>query len=317
MVSNQMKFEMMIRKMGKSTLLKHLTLLLFMVITGRQASAQTDNTGIIVWADRPVIVDGTSGEWRHPVMNYNKETKLAYAVSNDKSYLYVLIESADQHTSAQILANSITFSINAKGKKKKTSSITFPVFDRDNSIRNEQFAGNGRVGRPAPPRTDSTQNRLLANENTITLDGFSTAPEGTIALALANTYGIKAASAFDRNKVYVYELAVPLSELGLSPTQKKAVAYNIRINGSDNSYDPYNMANRGAGNIPGGGTMPRVGGGIIGIGQGGMPRLGGTIQIGGGRRNPQGNGTGNTRRQPVADTKPVDFWAKSKLARGR
>jgi hypothetical protein len=268
------------------------------------------------WATKSITIDGVSDEWVHNLTKYNDKTKLTYAIANDATNLYILIESADLPTSAKVLSNSITMSINSAGKKRKLTSITFPIIGKNDLFNSGQTFTASRNQDPLLPNSINVQNDLLSRSTDIKINGFYKIPDGTFSADLVNTYGIKAAAKFNQNKILVYEVSIPLSRLNISLKQKKPVAYNIKINGSSNynlsSENPYN------GRMPGGGGGT-VGRGIPGIGGGGtigvdgrIPGIGGTIHIGG-RQRPPANRTNNTERR--MDIKPVDFWVKYHLAK--
>ena len=282
-------------------------LLLFLILS---AIIDTSGQERNLWPDRPVNIDGISDEWTRSLFKYNSSAKLSYSISNDRSNLYILIESADQPTNNKILANSIRVSINSKGKKKATTSLTFPILELDDLLKSRQFRGS-RNDRPALDTRD-LKNEAVSSANTIKVDGFPRIPDGTFSLHLMNTYGIKAAAHLDDRKVLTYELSVPLSQLDISPNQVKYIAYQIKINGSP---DPINKSSTYPDNrrTPGGnGGIPT--GGIPGIGTGGLPGMGGTIRIGGRGQRPSSGTIPNPQNNKMSD-KAVRFWVKYQLAK--
>lgn len=283
-----------------------LPLLLFFISINVSAQDHRSSTA------KSVVEDGIADEWVSSQIQYNSSTKLSYAITNDGSNLHLLIKSADQPTSSKILANSLRISINSRGNKKAKTSVTFPLLDRDALLRTRQFRAS-RDERPASSGANA-RNELLAEANNVKVEGFPRIPDGTFSVHLVNTYGIKAAARFDENKVLVYELSIPLSQMDISPVQAKAIACQIKINGSsDPADDPsrYSDTRR----VPGGnGGIPTGGGGMIpGIGTRGIPGMGGTIRVGSNQR-PQSRPVNNYERDKF-NTKSAAFWVKYSLAK--
>jgi hypothetical protein len=309
--------------MKRKNLRAILLLLLLIVIANINIFAQEKN----LWPVRAVIINGISDEWPHPIANYNKDTKLHFAVANDATNLYILIESADQPTNAKILANSITVSINPKGKKKVLTSLTFPIIERQEFFNRPPFRAN-KDEKPGTIGSDNPQIDILSKANTIKINGFYKIPDGTFSSDLVSAYGIRTSAKFDKNRVFIYEMSIPLSKLNISLNQRKAVAYNVKINGSSNfsndfsesGYPGVSRRPGSGGGVPTGGRIPTTGG-IPGLGvptRGRIPTTGRIPNINGGGtagRMPRG-GSG---QRPSSDNskrfKAVDFWVKYRLAK--
>jgi hypothetical protein len=131
---------------------------------------------------------------------------------------------------------------------------------------------------------------------------------------------------FDSAGHFMYEVAIPLKQIGLTPGDGKEIAYNVKLNGLQ-------MAGRagGGGNFGGGGDRDVVvggaagggagggnfggggGGGARGGGGGGGIRVVGGFGGGGGGARPGGGGRGNVNFAEL--TAPTDFWGKYILAK--
>jgi hypothetical protein len=292
-----------------------LTVLLFILISSPSVYPQGSNLRL----SGRVTVNGISDEWDHNLVHYNRETKLNYAIANDAYNLYILIESADQPTTARILENSVTVSINSKGRKKEVTSLSFPIIEREEFVRNRAPFTAARNQGQVQPNSFNKENDILSTANTIQISGFYKIPDGIFSLDLVNTYGIKAASKVDQKKVLVYELSIPLSRLNVSVSQKRPVAYNIKINGSSrNNFSAPDIATRGTrgtGRIPVTGGIPQPGFPGIDGGMNPYPRIGngGTINLRPGPGITRGN-RGNFSDYNI-EMKAVDFWVKYHLAK--
>ncbi len=138
------------------------------------------------------------------------------------------------------------------------------------------------------------------------MSGFKEITDETISIY--NEYGIKGAAAFDDKDYFLYELAIPLSVLGLTAESGQEVAYNIKINGSEGQN--LRGAGGGGGGFGGGGD-----GGGRGTGGGGGFGGGG---LGGGSFGGDGGGRGGNNNNRVNQNRfyePSDFWIIYKLTK--
>lgn len=193
------------------------------------AYAQTD---VNIWATHPLTIDGNSLDWQEPLDNYNSETQLAFALSNDQNNLYMIIESLDEITTRKLLGGGITLNINTSGKKKEGVKLLFlgmhqpslnPVKD-DTTIENKIPARNNNEN----PKEWATHEGEASGLKTIQVSGFKTIPNGS--LTIPNQQGIQVAAAFNKQKDYICELSIPLDLLDFKGKNPGAIAYDIKIN---------------------------------------------------------------------------------------
>lgn len=250
-----------------------------------------------VWAIAPVKIDGKTSD--ETFQAYNKSTLLFYTLSNDANNIYLVVKSTDAANNNKIMMGGITVNINPNGKKKEKdgSSITFPVIARP---QRGQGGGNAGFQRPqqgqrlqgasADSAAAARRKQQLAAVKEIKVLGIKDITDSLISIY--NEYGIVAVANFDEKGSYVYELAVPLKLLGLTPASKD-FSYNIKVNGFQ------------FGGGFGGGNRPAV---VMTDGGGGG---GGQ---GGGFRGGQGGGGVRGGFDPSAFL-PTDFWGKYSLAK--
>lgn len=262
-----------------------------------------------VWAPANIKIDAKLTEWNNTLQANNKTTNLYYTIANDDKNLYLAVKSTDQANSTKIVSGGITFAINTAGKKKdkEAFAVTFPVVNR--ASMGNQFRQRGGMGgqRPDSAAMANMRSQLLATAKEISLKGFKDIPDSVISIY--NEYGIKAAVGYDSNGSFIYELALPLSQLGLSPGSAKELAYNIKVNamqfgrrdgdngGNDNARgmggDGGGRGNRGG---FGGGNGGGFGGGAISVT---------TVRV---------NGGGMNMQDMMSAT---DFWGKYILAKAK
>jgi hypothetical protein len=172
------------------------------------------------WAEKPVLVDGLINDWKDSLDLYNEETKLYYSLSNDNENIYLALKNSSQEGLTRILARGISFSANFESNKKTPPTVTFPILDRTPGKKQND------AERPEPKEI---QRRIISKIKEIKVEGFKEIVDGGISLY--NTYGIKAATAFDENNNMIQEIAIPLRLLGIEPGSTDLITYRIRIDG--------------------------------------------------------------------------------------
>lgn len=266
--------------------------------TSLYAQKTDPDADVNLWVQQPIKVDGVSDEWHEPLNNYNTATKLAFALANDQQNLYIIIESLDEVTTGKLMSGGLTLDINTAGKKKDGIKLNFLGMNQP----------------PAPHEQNDTLSHPDTGTNefehggvhTIQVSGFKNIPDGS--LAMPNKDGISVAAAFNKQRDYICELAIPLNQLGLKGNETKAVAYNIKINSGVEHHHretPAGEGSGGGGHGMSGGKGGGMGGGMRGGGGGG--RHGGGMGGGKGARSSAG---GNDQLTAAAD-----FWIKYELAK--
>lgn len=274
-----------------------------------QVNAQTKPDNTLKLPPAAIKIDGEITEWGDSLRYYNTEKKLNYSLANDKDNLYMAIRINDRTEQMRILNAGLTLSVNTKGKKKETYSITFPVGNPDS-----QPEPGARMPNPEDlttnERDDMMRARLTRLRN-IKVTGFPDIESDIITTA--NTYGIQVAVSYDKDGYLNYEAAVPLKFFHAESPDKSEWAFNIKINGVTRP----GAANKGEGPEAGGmgGGRGGMGGGRGGMGGGRGGMGGGRGGMGGGRGG-MGGGTQNSGDRSEM-SKSVDFWEKFYLSKGQ
>ncbi len=165
-------------------------------------------------APATVTIDGTAIEWGD-LPYINDQAKISYAISNDKTNLYLVVKTKDAAMQADVLGSGITFSIDTKGRKRNTTAVTFPVSQNDANA----FAG----------MNTEQLNIELAKYSKIRVEGFKNVNDGPVNVK--NTYGIQVAIGHDGNGFLIYEEAIPLALFNTDVATSKEWAFNLKING--------------------------------------------------------------------------------------
>lgn len=266
------------------------------------ANAQNSKTANLQPPPVNVMIDGNLKEWGDTLRYLNDEKKLPYTIANDRENLYVAIRINDRTEQARVLNAGLTLSIDTRGKKKETFTMTFPLSDAGTKT---QLAyrkdDNSDVSRQ--DRDELMRERITTLRN-IKVTGFKDVVYEMITTS--NTYGFKAAVDYDKDGNLVYEAAIPLKFFHDDKPLENEWAFNFKINGMQKP----NMGSGGndmeTAGMGGGG---RRGGGMGGMG-GGRGGMGGGR---GGRGGMRGGGAGNYDRSELS--KSVDFWEKFYLAK--
>jgi uncharacterized membrane protein YgcG len=237
-----------------------------------------------------IVIDGDIREWGDSLTYYSPEERLNYMIANSKDTLYLAVKIYDNTEIARVLNAGLTFSIDPRGKKKETFSLTYPLNTGGGaSLYGHKIDEGDGV-------TQGDRDELMKEKITtlrgIKVVGFSKDIEDDM-ITTSNTYGIQTAINYDEAGNLVYEEAIPLKFFHADLSSKNDWAFNIKINAIPRPAPSSQDGETGGGHHGGGGG----GGG----GRGG----------GGGHR---GGGGGNPAN-PSETTKSVDFWGKFYLAK--
>lgn len=242
-----------------------------------------------------IIIDGDLKDWGDSLRYYNQDKQLNYSLANDQDNLYFAIRVNDRSEQIRILRAGLTLSIDTRGKKKESFTMTFPVGDQSalGAAESAQDLQGGNSDVKQEDR-DELMRAKLTKLREIKVTGFKDIESET--MTTSNTYGFKVALDYDKDGNLVYEAAIPLKFFHADDLSKNEWAFNFKINGITRPGQ-----NKENGEHEG---MTRGGGG------------GGRGGRGGGRGGRMGGG--NANQTPVDRSelsKSVDFWEKYYLAK--
>jgi hypothetical protein len=239
-----------------------------LMMTGSAAWAQkkSDEGKPNIWAATPMKIDGKISDWGDSLKIYNDGTRLWFNIANDAQNLYIAVKCNDSTELMRLVAGGISFSANAEGKKKAETIVTFPMIDR-NAMRTQMQRPQGapqQNGQRGGMNMQTMRKNLLAQMKEIRVEGFKDIVDGSISIY--NTYGIKAAAAFNEKNQFICEIAVPLALMNLSANSTEPVSFNIKVNGLEMPVNQgggpgFGGGDRGfSGGTPGGYSGARPGG---------------------------------------------------------
>ena len=164
------------------------------------------------WQSQPVTVDGDNKEWPSPYPNYDNKGKIAYATSNDGTYLYITMQTGDELTEMKMLKAGMTVSIDTGGKKSASFAINYPL-QNDNSELDLPAPDGDKAGAIQFERQlFSRIRKAMETAGQVTFDGFADCSGGFMA-GQANQCGIKVKARINEYKELVWEAAIPLKTL--------------------------------------------------------------------------------------------------------
>jgi len=245
-----------------------------------------------------IAIDGEIKEWGDSLRYYNTEKHINYSLSNSKDTLYMAIRFNDRLDEMRILHAGLTLSIDPKGKKKETFSITFPLNVQGNAPVADMNKDEA-PGEVTQQERDELVRERLTTLRGIKVSGFKDVEDEMITTS--NTYGFQTAVNYDQNGYLVCEAAIPLVFFHADPAAKNEWAFNFKINGVERKLK---TDSSGQDSESGGGHGGR-GGGMGGSGGGG--HHGGR----GGGSHGQSSGGGSAGEMGKSE----DFWTKAYLAK--
>jgi len=248
-----------------------------------------------------ISIDGDLKDWGDSLRYYNQDKQLNYTLANDQGNLYMAIRINDRSEQIRMLRAGLTLSIDTRGKKKETFTMTFPVGDQSapGMAENAQDLQGSNNDVKQEDREELMKAKLTKLRE-IKVTGFKDIESETITTS--NTYGFKVAIDYDKDGNLVYEAAIPLKFFHADDMTKTEWAFNFRINGITKPGQ-----NRDNGEHDGMTRSGFGGGGGGGSGRGG--------RMGGGRGGRIGGNGNNAPVDRSELSKSVDFWEKYYLAK--
>ncbi|MEI8203622.1 MAG: hypothetical protein WCH34_11450 [Bacteroidota bacterium] len=240
-------------------------------ILGVLTSCSQKTFETLEWQNNKVVADGKINEWANPLRFYDHNSKINYAISNDRQNLYVCMKISDETMLIKILRGGMEFRIDTLGKKTFPIALLFPLPGQQMMLKDK------KNGMPSEKSYGEKQNPLgylqnLINQiKTLQLVGFKPPNNGTQSLLNIST-GISAAVNMDSLGIMYYEAIIPFktfykNELSIADTGK-VFNYEIIVNALPSpKRESGNEGDMGGGSGMGG-SGHRGGGGMYGGGRG-------------------------------------------------
>ncbi|WP_428327312.1 hypothetical protein [Mucilaginibacter sp.] len=281
------------------------TAIVLLAINNSSAQKSPTSVPTLMAPPQNIVVDGNIKEWGDSLRYFNSEKKINYALANDQENLYMAIKINDRSEQIRVLRAGITLSVNTKGKKKETFSITFPLSTNGTNPPINAHKDKDDNGEVTQQDRDELMQAIITMLRGIKVVGFKDIEDEMITTS--NTYGIKTALNYNEAGDLVCEAAIPLKYFHAEDT-KTEWAFNFKINGISKPAGAPGGGEGGEGGRGGrggGGGFGGSGGGGGGGGRGGRGGRGG----GGGNHGGDSSGGGSEL------SKSEDFWERFYLAK--
>lgn len=173
------------------------------------------------------VLDGTLDEWKAGKFETDPDTHIAYAVDNDRDYLYVAMKIEDPRTQMKMMMQGMDMYIDKNGKKRERQGIQFPV-KRDGG---SGFQGRGsESGDKRAPDPAEMRERLAGNLVFLKTFGFEDEDKTQI---ISQPGSVNVSFHWDDANVMTIEYQVPLSMFGGAGASGKQFGIGWKLYGID------------------------------------------------------------------------------------
>jgi hypothetical protein len=175
--------------------------------------------------------DGNTKEWPETAFTTDKETFIKYAIDNDNEFIFIAMRIPEFRMQMKMGRLGMNLYIDAKGKKKESKGIEFPV-------KGEEHAAPANSGMRQPAgsnngqRTDKKAIRATIASNMIYMNVFGFDEGGTVAQGLTMPGRANIAFSWDSTDALNIEYRIPVSLLGdAASLDQKTIGIGWKING--------------------------------------------------------------------------------------
>jgi len=199
----------------KNTILISIVFILF--TTHLQAQGDVSKARSISSA---VVIDGNVRDWVQPLNFYDDASGLMFAIGNNNEDLFLCFTDKDEMKMKKMMSAGWSMEITAKEKKTKIkASLKFPGINVMGIRRGESVYEKKAL-------TNNVLDIYLIQLKTIEAKGFSSQKN---ELTLNDKEGINIAVGSDSLRHIAYEIAIPLSELGISDLKNPDEVFTLHV----------------------------------------------------------------------------------------
>lgn len=197
----------------------------------------------------PVTIDGNLNDWQTPLEFYNKESGLAYSLSNDSSNLYFCLLIADKPMQMKIMRAGMTIGLDTGNSRKPLHLINYPI---QTTVLTDHTAIKQR------PDMEDIKDSFKKSQNIMNLSGFKS-ENGPAPLSASNSVAV--CMDWNKNDDLVYEARIPIAsfwkETLTHEDASKLLSLHIRVPALERpSFGRPNRDGRPSGGRPGGRGRP-------------------------------------------------------------
>lgn len=226
-------------KLSQSKTLTLFIILLHTVLLVRAQGGLSNVQKNSLQAPKDLKIDGYPNEWNNKFQAYNTSTGLFYTMCNNNRNLYLTIQIKDPLIITKVLSSGIQLTLNRMSKKDNHDAIiiNYPVFEGNQkplvALKKEKpqtSDDSARVVNTAIEVMKANNKQLTAKSKYIAIKGVTGIDT---LISIYNENNIIGAQSMDVDKVYTWEISLPLKTLGIAANKQDKFAYEIRLPGAD------------------------------------------------------------------------------------
>lgn len=209
------------------------------------------------WITGEIVIDGAGKDWETPML-YNDD-KVSFSITNDGKNVNLIIQTINRSVQQKIMRSGMTVTLSTKGKNKKKVAVFFPM--KTIASANTERLSPDQQGNP--PNTDQRElmrSQFIERSTEMKVRGLD-AIKGVIPIS--NEYGIYAAINWESEKLFTYELQLPIKDLIASANPEDfpstPITLKIQVNAMPQPDRPSGSSGRSSGGGGGGGGGGRGG----------------------------------------------------------
>lgn len=216
-----------------------------------------------MWQHEPLVSTQRPAYWETG-SQFDRSTKLHYAVSNDEEHVYVFLKTADRTMQMKMLRAGVQLGIDTTGGKNEHLSIRYPYLQAAVA----SLAGMDRMGGGQQGNRPIMVNRFLTGARTMLVAGFPSHESGELP---HDTPGwINVNMEMDEQENLYFWAVIPVHYLGAEATRLQEVSQGMTI--SLPGIEAPDMGDRQSGGRPPDGIRINPDGGRVGAQPVGGPR---------------------------------------------
>ena len=184
------------------------------------------------------VLDGKTNEWPLQKFETDVRTEMRYAVDNDPQYLYLALVIPNSRTQIRIMRQGMELFLDAKGKKKESKGIEFPVKedasreDNFNNFRGRQSESGNTQENSEERKANMRAMRAAMAINLVAMKVFGFSNNGSEEQGLQVEGSANIAFAWDSTDAMNIEYKIPITLLGSGGAlQQKELSVGVKLNG--------------------------------------------------------------------------------------
>ncbi len=181
-----------------------------------------------LWQPEPIQINTRPPGWDN-ASEFDRTTRLHYAVSNDQENMYVFLKSSDRTMQMKMLRAGVQLGIDTTGGKNVHLSLHYPFLPAAMAA----IAGMERLGGTQSGSRPEAVNRFLSGAGTMHVSGFPGHDRGELPHDMPGKINVNLE--MDEREDLHFWAVIPLKYLGVTPENVwgKPLALTVSLPGID------------------------------------------------------------------------------------